>query len=570
MPWWQAVDAWGFDLMGRITFPGDLPLMLALSALGSAAGVVAQGALVAAWLLRRGRKRGAAGLALALAGGWLLEMGLKEAVGRPRPLLPRLAYAAGYSFPSGHSLVAFVLYGYLALVIGREAPRRRWIQPFLFFLPLGVGASRVYLGVHYPTDVVAGWLLGGLWLGVWWRWWQKKVGPESSPPPARGVTGPPASLGLGLLGIALLVTVSAQGVEMASAAARCDLTLAPGVSLPPELVFTLRSLYEARARGLLSGDPAVVAPYYAAEEATGRWAREHDQTRIRHLSAWAAARGIEVSRVGTQVRVALAEITSPEAWLEMAVREEVEYRYRRPPRVTHVFGVGAWHVTHLARQGGRWEVVRDWFSDPLEEAPLVAEGDAPGNPLLRERKPSPEGPAGESVSPRRYNREAAVAYADRYCGPAAGLDSHYNPRYRDYSCLGGDCANFVSQVLSDPEGGGLATDWTWRYAGEKGTRAWTRAEDLVFYLLDSGRATLRGRGRYADLNDPAGGAVRSLEPGDIIGYEQGESIRHVSVLVGFDAAGYPLVNSHTGDRYRVPWDLGWDASTVFWLLHIIG
>ncbi|MMZ64716.1 putative amidase domain protein [compost metagenome] len=55
------------------------------------------------------------------------------------------------------------------------------------------------------------------------------------------------------------------------------------------------------------------------------------------------------------------------------------------------------------------------------------------------------------------------------------------------------------------------------------------------------------------------GAIARLQPGDLIGYIiQGNDIDHFSILVGFDPNGYPLVNSHTADRYQVPFDLGWD------------
>lgn len=65
------------------------------------------------------------------------------------------------------------------------------------------------------------------------------------------------------------------------------------------------------------------------------------------------------------------------------------------------------------------------------------------------------------------------------------------------------------------------------------------------------------------------GAVNALHEGDIIAYEEGGAISHVSVVVGRDSAGYILVNSHTADRARVPWDMGWDKQTIYWLLQIV-
>ncbi|HHY94673.1 MAG TPA: phosphatase PAP2 family protein, partial [Firmicutes bacterium] len=479
-----------------------------------------------------------------------------------------LVYAGGYSFPSGHSLVAFVLFGYLALLWWALAGRRlRWLAWLFLIMPLGIGVSRVYLGVHYPTDVLAGWLMGAAWLAFVWGWGRKRI-PGYLPPATRGSSGGgrrwpgPFTMVAGLLGLALLTSLGWQGLAVSSAAFRCELSVAPGLDLPPELTFTLRSLFNTRARGLLTGDPWGVTPLYDDEEEAGRWSREHDQTRISYVRAWASKRSIQITDVTAHVRVGLAEIRGNEAWLEMAVTEQVGYRYRHRPPGNDRFGVGAWHVLHLKKRENRWLVVRDWYSDPLEEAPVVADGGS-----IRQAQPPPA--RGSRTDGGVYNRERAVRYADQYCGPAAGLQNHYNRRYRDYSCLGGDCASFVSQVLSDPEAGGLPTDSVWGYAAGKGSRAWVRAEDLVYYLLDSGRATCVGRGHFGEIGG-TGQAIESLQPGDVIGYQQGGSIRHVSVVVGEDSSGYLLVNSHTGDRYHVPWDLGWDATTVFWLLHITG
>ncbi|MDI6894898.1 MAG: amidase domain-containing protein [Bacillota bacterium] len=607
MAWWQVVDARGFALVGSLVPAGAFPLMLFLTALGSAPAVIAQVCLTTAWLLDRGYRTCAGGLAGTVGLGWLFETVLKVLVHRPRPELPHLVSAGGYSFPSGHSFVSFVLYGYLVLLVGRLAPRWRWLRVPLLLVAVGIGLSRVYLGVHYPSDVLGGWALGAAWLALTWGWILRAPGRgraavlermradrgdhggaasgpapgsiSSSARPARRWPGP-VSLGLGLLGVAMAASLGIQAGGPAEAAS-CEVVVVPGLAAPADLVHTVWALYHARAAGLLVGDPTPVEAFYDEDREVGRWSREHDGTRIAHLSAWAAARQVGIERVQVHVRVARAEVEQARAWLEMGVTERITCRHSRSPGASSSFGVGAWHVMQFARRDGKWLVVRDWFSDPLHESPVVAEGGAPRAPPPATPQPQAGGqpqpggqmhgggrPTDQASAGGKYRREAAVRYADRYCGPAAGPDSHYNRNYRDYSYLGGDCASFVSQILSDPDAGGLSTDHTWRYSGGKGTRAWVRAEDLVYYLLDSGRAALVGRGRYPEVGMAPAGAVYRLQPGDVIAYEQGGEIRHVSLVVGHDPAGYPLVNSHTGDRYHVPWDLGWDARTVFWLLHI--
>lgn len=62
--------------------------------------------------------------------------------------------------------------------------------------------------------------------------------------------------------------------------------------------------------------------------------------------------------------------------------------------------------------------------------------------------------------------------------------------------------------------------------------------------------------------------LAQIRPGDLIGYFEGGRVVHFAVVVGYDPDGYPLVISHSADRYRVPWDLGWDRSTRFLLYHV--
>lgn len=109
-------------------------------------------------------------LTLAIAGGWLLNSVLKWAFHRPRPEVEQLVGAGWYSFPSGHAMVGVAFYGVLGYLIWlnlRENELPAWYVPVLTVLVmLGIGLSRVYLGVHYPSDVVAGFAIGGTWGSV--------------------------------------------------------------------------------------------------------------------------------------------------------------------------------------------------------------------------------------------------------------------------------------------------------------------------------------------------------------------------------------------------------------------
>ena len=107
-----------------------------------------------------------------LVGIVALNFALKEIVQRPRPEGFRLIAETGYSFPSGHSMVAVAFYGFLIwLIIRYEEDRlQRWIWSLaLFFVVIMIGVSRVYLGVHYFSDVVAGYCVAAVWLVIFTR-----------------------------------------------------------------------------------------------------------------------------------------------------------------------------------------------------------------------------------------------------------------------------------------------------------------------------------------------------------------------------------------------------------------
>ncbi|BFU43529.1 phosphatase PAP2 family protein [Krasilnikovia sp. MM14-A1004] len=143
-------------------------------------------------LLIRRRTRLAIYLVVAGAGALLLDPSLKTLVGRLRPIVDvPVAAAPGNSFPSGHALGSMVVYGALLLVF-LPAVRRRG-RPYLAgaaaVTVVAIGFSRTALGVHYLSDVLAGWLLGAAWLGVTayaFRVWRREAG-APVPPLAEGL-----------------------------------------------------------------------------------------------------------------------------------------------------------------------------------------------------------------------------------------------------------------------------------------------------------------------------------------------------------------------------------------------
>ncbi len=121
----------------------------------------------AGYLLLDGKRASAALLLASVIGGSVLSQVMKALFGRARPdVVPHLMTESSLSFPSGHAMMSAVLYLTIGALLARAQDRRRQ-QIYLFgvavFVAGAVGLSRVYLGVHWPTDVLAGWSVGAAW-----------------------------------------------------------------------------------------------------------------------------------------------------------------------------------------------------------------------------------------------------------------------------------------------------------------------------------------------------------------------------------------------------------------------
>lgn len=105
---------------------------------------------------------------LACFGHPILADGMKLLYGKPRPKLwTHLVEAGSFSFPSGHAIGAVIVYGFIAFLLSGHYPKfSRLIYSLVFILIVLIGFSRLYLGVHWPTDVMAGYGIGFLWLTV--------------------------------------------------------------------------------------------------------------------------------------------------------------------------------------------------------------------------------------------------------------------------------------------------------------------------------------------------------------------------------------------------------------------
>lgn len=123
-------------------------------------------------LLVVGKRNWALLLVISVGGGLLLASGLKELFDRPRPdLVPHTVRVYTQSFPSSHAMLSAVTYLTLGALLARAQPQWRvkaYLLGVAILLTLLIGTSRVYLGVHWPTDVLAGWCAGAAWAMLCW------------------------------------------------------------------------------------------------------------------------------------------------------------------------------------------------------------------------------------------------------------------------------------------------------------------------------------------------------------------------------------------------------------------
>ena len=167
------LDDLNVGLMGQAGIARDgaigqhlTPYMRLASVIGGTGGRLVLLALVLGWLFYMGRRGAALWLVLAMVGGTLLNLGLKQIFAAPRPdLLPHLDIVHSYSFPSGHAAGNMMFFGLVAMLAARRS-----VTVAAGLMIASIGVSRVWLGVHWPSDVTAGWIEGLGWLALCRVW----------------------------------------------------------------------------------------------------------------------------------------------------------------------------------------------------------------------------------------------------------------------------------------------------------------------------------------------------------------------------------------------------------------
>lgn len=158
----------------NIMSDGITSVLKVITELGGVAFIVLAGVLIFMFC-----KKNRWFITIDLVGVTLVNQVIKHIIRRPRPNVLRLVEESGYSFPSGHSMVSMAFYGIIIYLVYKNVTNKylKWtLITLLSLLILSIGFSRIYVGVHYFTDVVGGFLLGLAYLIIYINIYNKKVG----------------------------------------------------------------------------------------------------------------------------------------------------------------------------------------------------------------------------------------------------------------------------------------------------------------------------------------------------------------------------------------------------------
>lgn len=161
-------------ITNNIMNDGLTPILKAITELGGVAFTVLAGVLIFMFC-----KKNRWFITIDLVGVTLVNQVIKHIIRRPRPNVLRLVEESGYSFPSGHSMVSMAFYGIIIYLVYKNVSNKylKWILIILLsLLILSIGFSRIYVGVHYFTDVAGGFLLGLAYLIIYINIYNKRIG----------------------------------------------------------------------------------------------------------------------------------------------------------------------------------------------------------------------------------------------------------------------------------------------------------------------------------------------------------------------------------------------------------
>ncbi|ONI44813.1 amidase domain-containing protein [Candidatus Epulonipiscioides gigas] len=297
---------------------------------------------------------------------------------------------------------------------------------------------------------------------------------------------------------------------------------------------------------------------YDTEIKVSRYAFEHESIKTKYLKNWAKKQGVTFNNIFSDIKIRKVRDRSDGLYgMTCNICTTYSYSYNNEPDKINTFSLGTSHYINLQAKGNNeYKIVKEWYTDPFSDSLEMKSKEPLEHTQFLEFQKPPEFIPNETL-------QKAIEYAHAYCGIGEGENMFkYNKNYMDCNPLGGDCANFASQIMY--ESGAFKKNKIWNYTHE-GTKTWVNAQELSRYLLNSGRGNQIARGSYEKVYK----AAFKMRPGDIVAYEKNDRITHVSTVTALDSKGYPLVTCHNTDRLMVPYDLGWSNSNItFYLIDV--
>lgn len=171
--------------------------------------------------------------------------------------------------------------------------------------------------------------------------------------------------------------------------------------------------------------------------------------KLKYLANWCTKQGAKLSAIKSLIRLRQVRLHKQGLRLTLVASTEYHYNYKNEPSATNLMRIGTYHSIDLLEENGKWLINREWFTDPFADSLKLSNDQClDSTNYIISQKPRDF----SQLNPRRIE---ALAYADEYCGAAANDEQgfKYNKKYKNFNYSGGDCANFVSQVLH--EGGGF-------------------------------------------------------------------------------------------------------------------
>ncbi|MFW5981470.1 MAG: amidase domain-containing protein, partial [bacterium] len=272
----------------------------------------------------------------------------------------------------------------------------------------------------------------------------------------------------------------------------------------------MQQIFDTRNETILKENREVLKSLYNTDLRNGLWAFEHELKKTRYLHEWSKKQSIKFSKIQSHIIIRNSSNKNDGYSLNLLVNTEYLYNYIDTPEINNSFRIGTYHSLDIMPDGDEWLITREWYTDPFADS--LNSDDLENTEILKIINNTEL----NDLSQIPQKRIEAVKYLDKYSG-AASLPEYgykYNSDYRNYNYLGGDCANFASQMLY--EAGNFTKNGTWNYYRGSGSKAWVNANAFNNHILYNGRGTRIARGSYSEVLK----ASYKLLPGDYIAYEK--------------------------------------------------